>query len=320
MAVRGDAGLSRHPDRDAWACAMSARSSRWSETLSREDPDRELWFSDPDACCRIRKVEPLARALAPFTAWINGRKRFQGGAPRRHSRGRAGRRQAEIQSVRERLARTDRGDLHGCKSAAASARGIGFSVGRMHAMHQPDLAGRRRARRPLARHEPRPNAASIRSRLRYATTWRRRARSRNLASAFTIQPRLVCNNDCLVPAITSIQPRVQLRALSIATTLCRWGTFNHARGGRDYRAFGAGRLRGGCADRAASMYLSMANGGAKLDPQAAASMISLYRQNNGLGARGGRSRTDEARGTAVAGDGQPEQARPRRQGAAGASA
>jgi phosphoadenosine phosphosulfate reductase len=50
------------------------------ETLSRQDPDRELWFSDPDACCRIRKVEPLARALKPFSAWINGRKRFQGGA------------------------------------------------------------------------------------------------------------------------------------------------------------------------------------------------------------------------------------------------
>jgi phosphoadenosine phosphosulfate reductase len=49
------------------------------ETLRREDPDRELWFSDPDACCRIRKVEPLKRALAPFSAWINGRKRFQGG-------------------------------------------------------------------------------------------------------------------------------------------------------------------------------------------------------------------------------------------------
>ena len=48
------------------------------QTLSREDPDRELWFSDPDACCRICKVEPLARALAPFSAWINGRKRFQG--------------------------------------------------------------------------------------------------------------------------------------------------------------------------------------------------------------------------------------------------
>ncbi len=49
------------------------------ETLSREDPERDLWFNNPDACCRIRKVEPLARALQPFDAWINGRKRFQGG-------------------------------------------------------------------------------------------------------------------------------------------------------------------------------------------------------------------------------------------------
>jgi len=45
---------------------------------------------------------------------------------------------------------------------------------------------------------------------------------------------------------------------------------------------------GGCAGEAPveepTMYANMANGGAKLDPQAAASMISLYRQNNGLGA------------------------------------
>ena len=45
---------------------------------------------------------------------------------------------------------------------------------------------------------------------------------------------------------------------------------------------------GGCAAEAPieqpTMYLSMANAGARLDPQAAASMISLYRQNNGLGA------------------------------------
>jgi phosphoadenosine phosphosulfate reductase len=50
------------------------------EALSGGDPDRDLWFSNPDACCRIRKVEPLARALKPFAAWINGRKRFQGNA------------------------------------------------------------------------------------------------------------------------------------------------------------------------------------------------------------------------------------------------
>lgn len=50
------------------------------QDLVQHDPDNELWFSDPDACCRIRKVEPLQRALSPFAAWINGRKRFQGGA------------------------------------------------------------------------------------------------------------------------------------------------------------------------------------------------------------------------------------------------
>jgi phosphoadenosine phosphosulfate reductase len=69
--------------RDALIATLGLRDVRsikpLEETLSSEDPDRELWFSDPDACCRIRKVEPLARALAPFDAWINGRKRFQGG-------------------------------------------------------------------------------------------------------------------------------------------------------------------------------------------------------------------------------------------------
>lgn len=47
--------------------------------LERDDPDKDLWFSNPDQCCFIRKVEPLARALKPFEGWINGRKRFQGG-------------------------------------------------------------------------------------------------------------------------------------------------------------------------------------------------------------------------------------------------
>lgn len=36
-----------------------------------------LWFRDPDACCHVRKVLPLQRALASYDAWINGRKRFQ---------------------------------------------------------------------------------------------------------------------------------------------------------------------------------------------------------------------------------------------------
>ena len=35
------------------------------------------WSFDPDGCCEIRKVEPLARVLAPFDATITGRKGFQ---------------------------------------------------------------------------------------------------------------------------------------------------------------------------------------------------------------------------------------------------
>lgn len=52
-------------------------------------PDRDLVFlndsnaklhaSNPDACCAIRKTEPLERALTYYGAWITGRKRYQGG-------------------------------------------------------------------------------------------------------------------------------------------------------------------------------------------------------------------------------------------------
>lgn len=75
--------------------------------LAKSDPDRTLWQRDPDACCALRKVEPMRRGLerigldrphdrsresapniedgagpAPegFDAWITGRKRHHGGA------------------------------------------------------------------------------------------------------------------------------------------------------------------------------------------------------------------------------------------------
>lgn len=43
------------------------------------DPDNTLHQHDTDACCNVRKVVPLERALSGFDAWITGRKRFQGG-------------------------------------------------------------------------------------------------------------------------------------------------------------------------------------------------------------------------------------------------
>ena len=45
--------------------------------LLRRDPATQLHKSDPDACCKLRKSEPLQTALAPYQAWISGRKRHQ---------------------------------------------------------------------------------------------------------------------------------------------------------------------------------------------------------------------------------------------------
>jgi len=48
-------------------------------TLLR-DSENLLHRADTDACCALRKTEPLHKALVPFNAWISGRKRFQGNA------------------------------------------------------------------------------------------------------------------------------------------------------------------------------------------------------------------------------------------------
>jgi phosphoadenosine phosphosulfate reductase len=45
--------------------------------LAQRDKTGLRWSYDPDGCCDIRKVAPLRRALAPFDAWISGRKGFQ---------------------------------------------------------------------------------------------------------------------------------------------------------------------------------------------------------------------------------------------------
>lgn len=57
-----------------------------AEQHKQEGPN--LWESDPDRCCHIRKVEPLLAALDPYDAWISGIRRDQ-------SPSRAGARKAE---------------------------------------------------------------------------------------------------------------------------------------------------------------------------------------------------------------------------------
>lgn len=48
-----------------------------ADVLARRDETGLRWSYDPDGCCAIRKVEPLARGLEGVEAWISGRKAFQ---------------------------------------------------------------------------------------------------------------------------------------------------------------------------------------------------------------------------------------------------
>jgi len=48
-----------------------------AEILAQKDDKGLRWSWDPDGCCEIRKVIPLAKTLARFDASITGRKGFQ---------------------------------------------------------------------------------------------------------------------------------------------------------------------------------------------------------------------------------------------------
>lgn len=47
------------------------------QTVKEKDPFGIMFSVDKDGCCHIRKVEPMARAVAPYRAWFTGRKQFQ---------------------------------------------------------------------------------------------------------------------------------------------------------------------------------------------------------------------------------------------------
>lgn len=48
-----------------------------AKDLLRFDPNGDLWETDPDSCCHIRKTEPLDGAMEGFGGWVTGRKRYQ---------------------------------------------------------------------------------------------------------------------------------------------------------------------------------------------------------------------------------------------------
>jgi len=67
--------------RDRLAAKYGIEFVRVSPKLTPEEQaaahGEELWKSDPNACCNIRKVEPLTRVLSQYDAWITGIRRDQ---------------------------------------------------------------------------------------------------------------------------------------------------------------------------------------------------------------------------------------------------
>lgn len=57
--------------------AIDLRVAQPRQTLAQQVAieGETLWARDPDRCCKLRKVQPLAEALAPFDAWITGVRR-----------------------------------------------------------------------------------------------------------------------------------------------------------------------------------------------------------------------------------------------------
>lgn len=47
---------------------------RPAQTVAEQDATygKDLWSRDPDLCCKMRKVLPLRKALAPYMAWASG--------------------------------------------------------------------------------------------------------------------------------------------------------------------------------------------------------------------------------------------------------
>lgn len=48
-----------------------------ADDVMRFDPTGDLWETDPDSCCHIRKTEPLEPVTEQYGGWVTGRKRYQ---------------------------------------------------------------------------------------------------------------------------------------------------------------------------------------------------------------------------------------------------
>lgn len=66
---------------DTLKVQLGLSNVRWlrpdPKDIARFDPKGDLWETDPDSCCHIRKTEPLEAEIAQYGGWVTGRKRYQ---------------------------------------------------------------------------------------------------------------------------------------------------------------------------------------------------------------------------------------------------
>ena len=112
--------------------------------------DGLLHQADTDACCHLRKVQPLTDALAEFRRLDTGRKRFQSGTRADIPHFEKDARKIKINP----LATWTRDDIAAYITKHKLPRhplvAQGYPIDRLHALHHPRRKPRRPARRPLA--------------------------------------------------------------------------------------------------------------------------------------------------------------------------
>jgi len=115
------------------------------EELQTKDETGLRWSYDPDGCCEIRKVKPLAKALAGFDASFTGRKSFQSA-----TRANLPRFEIDTSDAQGRLKINPLIDWDASQIAVYFV-GARLPFNRLFALHQQGRTGRRPAFGPLER-------------------------------------------------------------------------------------------------------------------------------------------------------------------------
>ena len=139
------------------------------QTVAEQDATygKDLWKTDPNACCALRKVEPLERALSGYTAWISGLRRVEA-VTRRNAKAVEWDAKRGMVKINPIVAWDDE-EL----DKYIAHRGIlinplqydGYPSDRLRPLHPSGRAGRRPPQRPLGRQrQGRVRAAHLRLR------------------------------------------------------------------------------------------------------------------------------------------------------------